>query len=70
MTSLTEEQLRQEAIKAATHYVKVKSGGTITPDHWERVNACAAGFFMGVRWLENQIKEKNQSYSEAKGDWL
>jgi hypothetical protein len=71
VTELSEEKLREEAIKAATHYSKVKFKAAMGPDHFERINACAAGFFMGVRWLENQLKEKEHNkQSKPKGDWL
>ncbi len=57
---MEEADLNRESANAAAHYLK-RINGKILPlkDQQDIVNYSAAGFYMGIRWHEEQMGAKS-----------
>jgi hypothetical protein len=58
MTRMDEAELNKQALDAGSKYVTQKFAGAPLEDRQIAVNACASGFFMGVRFAEKYLTEK------------
>lgn len=61
MGKIEEGDLNAEAINAGSHYMKKKYDGAPMEAKQTALNACAHGFYMGVRWLEQKLSTEEKT---------